>query len=309
MRKTSLVSIITVNYNQSVVTSQLLDTLAKLTYPNFEVIVVDNGSLTDNPEWLQARYPSISLIKTGKNLGFAGGNNVGIKAASGQYILLINNDTEVPPNFIEPIVSLMESNSAIGMVSPKIKFQWDPNIIQYAGFSEMSSITVRNSAIGYLQQDSIDYDVTKETHSIHGAAIMVKKEVIDKIGLMPEIYFLYYEEHDWAQKAKKAGYKLYYCPHSYLLHKESVSAGKASSLKTYYLNRGRLIYTIRNNTGCTLILSLLFQFIVSLPKNTAVYAAKREFKNIKAYWRAYLWAIVNFKKVLSSNTEELSKIN
>lgn len=306
MKKTPLVSIITVNYNQSLVTSLLLDTIAKLTYPNFEIIVVDNGSPLDNPEWLKEKYPSITLIKTGKNLGFAGGNNVGIKVASGDYLLFINNDTEVPPNFIEPIITLMENNCTIGMVSPKIKFHWDPTIVQYAGFTKMSSITVRSSAIGYLCKDSSEYDLVNETHSIHGAAMMVKKEVIDKIGPMPEIYFLYYEEHDWAQMAKEAGYKLYFCGQSYLLHKESVSTGKASSLKTYYLNRGRLIYTLRNYAGINLTLSLLFQFFVSFPKNTLLYLLKGEFKNTKAYWNAYIWIISNFRRVSQSRKKAIT---
>lgn len=311
MKKLALVSIITVNYNQSVVTSQLLDSLLKLTYPNYEIIVVDNGSAVDNdsavdnsstidnPNWLQEKYPSIKLIKTGENLGFAGGNNVGIKASKGEYLLFINNDTEVPINFIEPLVQLLDSDKTIGMASPKIKFYWDQSIIQYAGFTKMSAITVRNQAIGYMCRDSGDYDITKETYSVHGAAMIVKREVIDKIGLMPEIYFLYYEEHDWAQMAIKEGYKLYYCHESYILHKESVSTGKTSPLKTYYLNRGRLIYTLRNYVGGKLVLSLLFQFFVSLPKNTVFFVLRNQLSNVKAYWKAYFWVIVNFKEVLS----------
>lgn len=305
MESAALVSLITVNYNQSVVTSQLLDTLMGLTYSNYEIIVVDNGSTKESPNWLQEKYPSINLVKTGENLGFAGGNNAGIKASKGEYLLFVNNDTEVPPGFVEPIVKLMESDSTIGMVSPKIKFFNQPSIIQYAGFTKMSAITVRNRAIGYLCKDKGDYDVTKETYSIHGAAMMVKREVIDKVGLMPEIYFLYYEEHDWAQMAIKEGYKLYYCPLSYILHKESVSTGKESSLKTYYLNRGRLIYTIRNYVGRKLILSLLFQFLVSLPKNTALFAIRNQFSNVRAYWEAYFWVIANFKVVLRSKAEKV----
>lgn len=297
MQNYPLISIITVNYNQSVVTSQLLDTLKNLTYSKYEIIVVDNGSSKESPDWLKEKYPAINLIKTGENLGFAGGNNVGINASKGEYLLFINNDTEVPANFIEPIVQLMKNNRTIGMVSPKIKFYWDPSIIQYAGFTKMSTITIRNHSIGYLQKDSDSFNTTMETHSIHGAAMMVKREVIETIGLMPQIYFLYYEEHDWAVKAKREGYKLYYCAQSHILHKESLSTGKDSPLKTYYLNRGRLIYTIRNSKRRDLLLSLLFQFFISLPKNSTIFLIKREFQNLKAYWRAYFWVIKNFKQL------------
>ncbi|MGE0092666.1 MAG: glycosyltransferase family 2 protein [Bacteroidales bacterium] len=298
MENVPLVSVITINYNQSAVTAQLLESLNNLTYPNKEVFVIDNGSPTDNPDWLQSDFPWISLVKTGKNLGFAGGNNVGISKSKGDYLLFINNDTEVPPGFLEPLVEFMEKEKLAGMVSPKIKFYWDPTMIQYAGFTRMTKYTVRNKAIGYKSKDTGLYDSISETNSVHGAAMIVKREVVEKIGPMPELYFLYYEEHDWAQMAKRAGYKLFYNPDSFVMHKESVSTGKESPLKTYYLNRGRLIYTLRNTYGCKVLLSFAFQFLISLPKNSLVFLIKREFTNLRAYWKAYLWIFLNYKQVL-----------
>jgi GT2 family glycosyltransferase len=286
MENVPLVSVITINYNQSAVTAQLLESLNNLTYKNKEVFVIDNGSPTDNPDWLQDDFPWISLVKTGKNLGFAGGNNIGISKSKGDYLLFINNDTEVPPGFLEPLVEFMEKEKKAGMVSPKIKFHWDPTLIQYAGFTRMTNYTVRNKAIGY------------KSNSVHGAAMIGKREVVEKIGPMPDLYFLYYEEHDWAQMAKRAGYKLFYNPDSFILHKESVSTGKESPLKTYYLNRGRLIYTLRNASGCKMPISIAFQFLISLPKNSLIFVIKQEYTNLKSYWKAYLWIIRNFKMVL-----------
>ncbi|MDD3299685.1 MAG: glycosyltransferase family 2 protein [Bacteroidales bacterium] len=298
MENVPLVSVITINYNQSAVTAQLLESLNNLTYKNKEVFVIDNGSPTDNPDWLQDDFPWISLVKTGKNLGFAGGNNIGISKSKGDYLLFINNDTEVPPGFLEPLVEFMEKEKMAGMVSPKIKFHWDPTLIQYAGFTRMTNYTVRNKAIGYKSKDTGLYDSISETNSVHGAAMIVKREVVEKIGPMPDLYFLYYEEHDWAQMAKRAGYKLFYNPDSFILHKESVSTGKESPLKTYYLNRGRLIYTLRNTYGCKMLISIAFQFLVSLPKNSLLFLTKRDFPNLRAYWKAYLWILYNYKQVL-----------
>jgi GT2 family glycosyltransferase len=297
MNRHPLVSIITVNYNQSAVTSSLLNSLRAITYPLYEIIVVDNCSPNDNPDVLKESFPEITLIKTEENLGFAGGNNVGIKASKGEYIMLINNDTEVPAGFLEPLVELLEGDSSIGMVSPKIKFHWNPSLIQYAGFTRMNPYTIRNKGIGYHQPDGPEYNTLCETESIHGAAMMIPRRVIEHIGLMTEVYFLYYEEHDWAEMAKRAGYKLYYQPASFILHKESISTGKESPLLTYYMTRGRIIYARRNCKGLYLFVSFIFQTFFSLPKNTLTFVIHRKFKNMWAYWRAYLWNITHYKGI------------
>lgn len=298
-KNTSLVSIITINYNESDVTMEMLESLNNLTYKNVEVIVVDNASPNDNPESIKENFPQITLIKSEENLGFAGGNNLGVKAAKGNYLLFINNDTIVPKEFIEPLVETLSNDRLIGMVSPKIKFHWDPSLIQYAGYTPMNHWTIRNNSIGYRQKDEGGFDVPGETESIHGAAMMVPRHVIDKVGLMTEIYFLYYEEHDWAQAIKRAGYKIYYQPKSYILHKESLSTGKFSPLKTYYISRNRIVFARRNFRPLHLMVSMLFQTLVSIPKNTLTFIVRRQFKHLKAFWKAILWNLTNHKIIHS----------
>ncbi|MDP3436143.1 MAG: glycosyltransferase family 2 protein [Bacteroidales bacterium] len=294
MSNRPLVSIITVNYNQSIVTGELLQSLRSITYPNYEIIVVDNGSV-ENPDKLKESFPEIYLVKTGENLGFAGGNNRGIRVSKGKYLMFLNNDTEVFPGFLEPLVQLLEDDSTIGMVSPKIKYFRSPDIVQYAGFTKMNPYTIRNSGIGYLQPDGPEYDTISQTEYIHGAAMMVPRALVERVGQMPEIYFLYYEEYDWSEMFKRAGYKIYYHPGSTILHKESVTTGVESPLKTYYINRSRLIFTRRNYSGFQLVISLLFQTLISLPKNSLVFMLKGKLKNMLAYWRAYLWNITHLK--------------
>jgi hypothetical protein len=257
--------------------------------------VVDNASPNDNPDIIKQQYPEIMLIKSDKNLGFAGGNNLGVKASKGDYLLFINNDTIVPENFIEPLVDTLENDKNIGIVSPKIKFHWDDRLIQYAGYTPMNHWTIRNNSIGYKQVDNGSFDVAGETASIHGAAMMVPKSVVEKVGMMTEIYFLYYEEHDWAAQIKKAGYKLYYQPKTYILHKESLSTGKFSPLKTYYISRNRIVYARRNFNRLQLLVALTYLSFISIPKNTVMFLLKNEKSHLQAFWNAIKWNITNYK--------------
>ncbi len=290
-----LVSIITINYNEAAVTLDMLASLESLTYPNYEVIVVDNASPNEKPDIIKERYPEVQLIKSTTNLGFAGGNNLGVKVAKGEFLLFINNDTVVPGDFLEPLVKTLQEDSTIGMVSPKIKFHWDPSLIQYAGYTPMNHWTIRNHSIGYRQKDDGNFDAPGETASIHGAAMMVPKKVVNEVGMMAELYFLYYEEHDWAEMIKRAGYKIYYQPKSYILHKESLATGKFSPLKTYYIARNRIVFARRNFNATQLIVSMMFQVVVSIPKNTFSFLFKREFKHLKAFWSAVFWNLKGHK--------------
>ncbi|MCL6274723.1 glycosyltransferase family 2 protein [Muricauda sp. 2012CJ35-5] len=288
-----LVSIITINYNESNVTLDMLESARNLTYSNYEIIVVDNASPNDNPDIIKEKYPEVVLIKSLENLGFAGGNNLGVKQAKGGYLLFINNDTIVPPDFIQPLVETLQNDESIGMVSPKIKFHWDPSLIQYAGYTPMNHWTIRNNSIGYHQKDDGTYDKPGETQSIHGAAMMVPRTVVDKVGMMTEVYFLYYEEHDWAEMIKRGGYRIYYQPKSYILHKESISTGKFSPLKTYYISRNRILFARRNFKPFQLVVSMLFQSLVSVPKNSLKFLVKREFEHLRAFWRAIGWNLTH----------------
>lgn len=288
-----LVSLITVNYNQSKVTCELLESLRSCTYPAFEVIVVDNGSPSDNPDIITEKYPETILIRTGKNLGFAGGNNAALPYAKGKYLLFINNDTEVEPGFLQPMVELLEGNPEIGMVSPRIQFFHTPGVLQFAGFTPFSKITLRNFAIGFGQKDLGQYLDVRETASIFGAAMLVPRKVLDEVGPMDDIYFLYYEEHDWAARIKKAGYKIFYDGRSLVLHKESISTVKESPFQIYYLHRGRVLFLRRNIVGISKLFSLLYHYTVVLTVNTMRFLLKGRADLAKAFIKAMYWNLVN----------------
>ncbi|MDT8304025.1 MAG: glycosyltransferase family 2 protein [Sedimentisphaerales bacterium] len=286
-----LVSVVSINYNTPGVTAEMIESFRKVTYPNIELIIVDNASTQGNVDELKAKYPEIKLFKSNVNLGFAGGNNLGIRQANGKYILLLNNDTEVEPGFLEPLVDTLERNPQIGAVSPKIYFHHTENMLQYAGFTPINRYTVRSKGIGHSEFDRGQYDNDYETAYAHGAAMMVPIRIIREVGLMADIYFLYYEELDWAQRIKDAGYKIHYVHSSVVYHKESVSTGKSSPLKTYYINRSRILFIRRNFSGLSYLISILFLLFISVPKNIITFTLKGDFKLLSAYLKGVGWHV------------------
>ncbi|MBI9035354.1 MAG: glycosyltransferase family 2 protein [Bacteroidales bacterium] len=288
-----LVSIISVNYNQSQVTCDMIESLNHITWPNLEIIIVDNASTEDDPTIIKTKYPNVVFIQNPINYGFAAGNNFGIMAARGKYVMFLNNDTEVDPGFIEPLINKFESDSTIGAVSSKLRFYYQPDTIQYAGYTEMSPYTIRNFSIGYKEKDKGQYDKDRETPFAHGAAMMVPMNVIKELGMMSYIFFLYYEEADYCDRIKRAGYKIWYVHDSLVLHKESVSTGKMSPLKIYYLNRNRMVYMRRNIFGKPFYLALGYQLIIAIPKNAFKFLAKGKIKLFYAFYQAIGWHIKN----------------
>jgi len=288
-----LVTIITVVYGQLEVTADMLESLFQISYPNIEIIVVDNASPNCNIKTLKEKFPAIDLIENKENLGFAGANNIGIQKAKGKYVLLLNNDTIVDRRFLEPLVEKFESNSKIGAVSPKIRFFSSPETIQFVGMTQMNPFSISNKSIGYCTKDIGQYEQDQKTYFAHGAAMMVRLNVIKEIGLMTDIYFLYYEELDWGLRIRNADYEIHYVHNSLIYHKESITTGVLSPLKIYYLNRSRLIYMRRNIHGLTFGISMIYLIFISIPKNVISRLVKGEFKLLGAYSKAISWHCKN----------------
>ena len=284
-----LVTIITVNYNQAGLTCALLASLARISYSAIEIIVVDNASPTEAPTRIAEEFPAVRLIRSARNLGFAGGNNLGVAEALGKYVLFINNDTEVEPGFLEPLVACFEADPLAGAASPKILFHGTNRLIQYAGSTGLNPWTGRSRALGGPVQDQGQFAATAPTVLVHGAAMMVPLAVIQKVGLMPELYFLYYEEYDWTEMIKRAGYRCYYVGEATVHHKESMSVGKASPLKTHYMYRNRLLFIRRNYTGRQRLSGALFFLLVAVPWHTLAFALRAEGEQLRALWRGVAW--------------------
>jgi GT2 family glycosyltransferase len=272
-----LVSIITLNYNQAPVTKAFLESARNLVYDHFEILVCDMASST-NPEMVfkPSDYPHTRLYHSSENLGFAGGNNWGLRKAKGEYLFIVNNDTELTPGILQELLLPFYQNPAIGVVCPKIKYFSDRHTIQYAGFKKMNPFTGRTTTIGDGQTDEGQYDTAGATNGAHGCAMMVKKEVIEKTGMFPEKFFLYYEEWDWSARIQKAGYLIWYQPGAIIYHKESMTVGKENPMKTYYLTRNRILYMRRNSDAFHLFVFTLFFGFFTLPKSIFTYLRNRQ---------------------------------
>ncbi|MBE6259928.1 MAG: glycosyltransferase family 2 protein [Prevotella sp.] len=301
MHRECELSIITINYNGLKDTCELIDTLP-LEDESIEVIVVDNASKEDEATEIEQRYPQVKVIRSPKNLGFAGGNNLGIQAAQGKFLFFLNNDTllrckkeDVRSKMFQPLIDRLESSPKIGVVCPKIRFSWGDNLIQYAGYTSLSSITMRNRAIGCGEADNSQYDTARPTPYAHGAAMMVKQEVIEKAGLMPECYFLYYEELDWSMMIHRAGYDIWYEPACTIFHKESQTTGQNSPLRTYYMTRNRLLFAKRNINSPQKYLSYLYLIGIVALRDAIKYTLQRRpdlaqatFRGIKDFYNCQL---------------------
>ncbi len=239
------VFIIILNWNNWSDTLECLESIENNDYHNYQVVIIDNGS----KEKPQAPSPEIKMIYNKENLGFSGGNNVGIKYAlekEADYVLLLNDDTIVAPDFLNRLVEAGESDEKIGIVGPKIYFYEDKNRIWSAG-GKLNWLYNKGSLKGWDQMDKGQYDFPKiqEMPHLTGCCVLVKKKVIEKIGLMPEDYFLYYEDTDWLMRARRAGYKCIFAPEAKIWHKISRSALAESSSYIYYHVRNGLIFAQR----------------------------------------------------------------
>ncbi|RZF59437.1 glycosyltransferase family 2 protein [Sphingobacterium corticibacterium] len=288
------ISFITVNYNGIQHTADLLKSIFTKNFSfSYEVIVIDNGSNSNEFEALRIKYPEIQGKYHTKNLGFAGGNNLGIDLAHGEYLYFLNNDTLLPEEADDQLAAMFDfcrHHPQVGGLSPKIMYNSPSDLIQFAGSTPLSMITLRNKQIGYKEQDRGQYNTLQEIPYMHGAAMFVPRRVIEHVGSMPELYFLYYEELDWSCQISTS-YKLYYYPDAYIYHKESVSTGIDSPLKTFYLTRNRLLFAFRNRRGTTRVLSIFYLMTIASPLKMLKFIVQGKWQQVVSVWSGFLSGI------------------
>jgi len=283
------VSVVSVNFRQPEVTCDMLETLVSCGYPNLEVVLVDNGSLSDEDARWKYYCPDLVHVRSEENLGFAGGTNLGIEAATGDFILMLNNDTYVSPGFLEPMVQLMDQYPHVGIVSPRIVFSEPKDTIQYAGAFIGQPILGRGTKIGHMELDEGQYNDVRDTELPHGACMLVRKELFEIVGPLPEFYFMYFEEHDFAVRVRKLGFGIMYCGESSIRHRQSVSMGVGNSRKTYYLHRNRIVFYQRMLSRGAFVAFYAYYLFVGVPMNIYRFLRAGRPDHIRAMGRAFWW--------------------
>ncbi|MBK0379013.1 glycosyltransferase family 2 protein [Mucilaginibacter segetis] len=296
------VSVVTINFNQDQITEELLISIAETnTYEDIEIIVVDNGSTVNPiPKWT-LKFPDVKFIRSEINLGFSGGNNIGIKEATGDYYFLVNNDTEFTTGLVQKLVDVLDTHPQVGIVSPKLNYFSDKSLIQYVGFTQVDYYTCRNKAVGRFEKDIGQYDnLLGQTGYCHGGAMMVKRETCHKAGLMADNFFIYYEEVDWGERINKSGYQAWVRGDAVIYHKESMTVGKKSAFKEYFMNRNRILFIRHNAPPLKALVFYLYFVILVVPRNIVSYIKEKKYNFISILFRAVWWNITH-----SKNSEEL----
>ena len=260
------VACVVLNYNGREVTLEALDSLIRMEYPDYEVVVVDNGSTDGSDRAVAERFPQVARVRTEINLGPAGGANLGIRHALDRgfdYVLILNNDIEVASDLLSEMVRLAESAPRIGIVGPKAYYYWDRRRIWAAGgrLTFRESVT-RERGSGELDRGQYDRDV--EIGYVNGCAQLVKRQVFEEVGLWDPIFHLSFEDADFCFRARRAGWQCWYAHRARLWHMVSVSVGGYRAPKTYHSARSTALF-VRRHAGVWQWLRAVTMILLSLP--------------------------------------------
>jgi len=258
------VTAVVINWNAWPDTVDCLRQLRSVDYPQalLHLIVVDNGSTDLPPDTLQ-QIPDLELILLGQNAGFAGGNNAAIQSALArdtQMILLVNNDTILPPTFLAPLVQILVETPFAGLVCPKMYYADPPDRLWYAG-ARFHEPRLLGEMIGMDETDDGQYDVPLQVDYIVGACVLIKRQVFERIGLLDELFFFYHEDVDFSLRAAAAGFTCWYQPASHIWHRVSSSTRTDLPLRVYHYNRARTALMMKHVRGWRIPGAILLDLI------------------------------------------------
>jgi len=256
---TQKVSFIMLHLNQEEATRECIKSLLNLSYNNVEIILVDNGSADGSGMRLSNEFPSVIFTRNEQNLGFAEGNNVGMRLAllrGADYVVLLNNDTVVEQDFVQPLLHHAASDPTIGVQSCKIYYYADPKKLWYAG-GLLHVDKAEGYHIGYLEEDSGKYNILQDTEFATGCMMFLSRKALEDVGLLEKSYFIYFEDSDWSIRARRLGYRVIYNPRAKLLHKVSLSTSVDSPFYLYFMTRNKILFVRKH--------SHKFSWIIHLP--------------------------------------------
>jgi GT2 family glycosyltransferase len=256
------VCIVIVTWNQRQTTTDCLDTVLKMTYPDFEVILVDNGSTDDTVRYVTEHYPGVEVIAHPENLGFAVGSNIGIRRSLEKrcdYVFLLNNDTLVPHNLLDELISQAEHLPDAGVISPRITYADDPERVWFAG-TRRNPLTLEARDIGPHGPRRTHATGTQTVGYVFGTAMLIRKEVLGIIGLFDETFFMYYEDMDFCLRAEAAGFRLYYVPAVTVRHRVATSTSQLSSMYYHCKARSSVWFFRKHGKGLRRLVIVPYRF-------------------------------------------------
>jgi GT2 family glycosyltransferase len=246
------ITCVILNWNGAHDTLACLESLTTVRHPHFSILVVDNGSTDDSVKAIQNAFPDIELIETGENLGFAAGNNVGLRHALAQgagYALLLNNDTVVDPDFVGQLAAIIKEDDSIGIVGPTIYYHSHPNTIWSAG-GAIDWQRGKTWMVGLDEKDNGQFGTTpRPVDFVTGCALMISRRALESAGLLDERFFMYYEETEWCVRVTRAGFGIRHVPAAHIWHKIAPQAQAVSPFVHYYMTRNRLLFLKVTNAG------------------------------------------------------------
>jgi len=266
-----LISVVVLNWNGRQVVETCLQSLQEQTYQPLEIIVVDNASTDDSVEWVRQKFPQVKLIVTERNLGFGGGNNVGIQASLGRYLMMLNNDTRLNPTCIEELRRAIEADKNYGACASKILLEFEDNLIDAAGIV----VCPDGLSIGRGRLEKGErYDEEVEVFFASDCACLYRREMLEDIGLYDEDFFAYADETDMGWRAQLGGWKCIYNPKAVVYHFHSASSGTYSSFKAFLVERNRIWVAIKNFPISLLIFGQFYTFWRYLLQAYGAFAGK-----------------------------------
>ncbi len=295
------VAVVIIHWNNVYLLEKFLPSVLQSTYKNLEIIVADNASTDHSVQWLKEHYPSVRIIQLDKNYGYAGGYNRALKEVKADYFVLLNNDVAVTPNWIEPIVNLMESDTSIGSVQPKLLQFNQQDHFEYAGaaggfIDKLGYVCCRGRLFEAIEKDENQYDDSREIFWSSGACMFVRVKAFFEAGGFDEHFFAHMEEIDLCWRMQQANYKIWYCAESKVYHLGGSTLQKGNPQKTYLNFRNSLLMLLKNMPASKLwwfiplrsfldLLSSFFFLMRSEPKHSwAVHRAHADFYFKFRFW-------------------------
>lgn len=286
MNNLPLVFAIILNWNGYEDTIACIESVQKSSYSNFKILIIDNASTDGSVDKIKRIFPSVDLIVNNSNIGYAGGNNIGILRAMSEksdFVLILNNDTIINSDAIGKMVEFSMNMHGIGLVGPKVMYS-DSNVIQSIGITNIIHNTGHN--IGHGEEDSGRYREPLEVDAVNGSAMLISREVIDNVGLIDETFFLYYEDTDYCMRVSQKGYKIYSVPLAVVWHKEMASGDKVKPLIQYLIQRNKLRFVSRYYSKSQLVNFVMLNYLIYLPKTIlSLTFKKRDIKSAVAALR------------------------